>query len=206
MRHILSTAVTAVIVSLLTLSVAGALAQSTPSADSTKTVGPASGLNADTVDHKHAVGFTNKAAARRNRLVATNRYGLLPSNIVKPLWSSIKGMPTGFADGVDDGIVHMTTTQVVGSGVTLDPNTYGYDTVSCPAGSHVISGGFSTDSSEVFATESYQDGNGWLSDARNTTISPHTFYALAICLTTDPMGALRTRNPLKARDLLPRDK
>ena len=59
MRQTLSTAATAVIVSLLTLTVAGATAQSEPAKE--RTVEP-TGTNADRVDGKHAVGYTNKKA------------------------------------------------------------------------------------------------------------------------------------------------
>lgn len=65
-------------------------------------IAPAAGINADTVDGRHAVGATSDKAKRARKLVATDRRGLLPSNIVKPLWSLMKGVPSGFADGVDD--------------------------------------------------------------------------------------------------------
>lgn len=59
--------------------------------------------NADTIDNKHAVGPTSDRAKRAGKLVATNRYGYLPGNIIKVNWSGIVGMPEGFADGTDDG-------------------------------------------------------------------------------------------------------
>jgi len=62
----------------------------------------AAGLNADTVDGRHAVGSGASKAKRARKLVATNRKGYLPSNIVKPYWGAIKNKPAGFADGVDD--------------------------------------------------------------------------------------------------------
>jgi hypothetical protein len=62
-------------------------------------IGPAAGLDADTVDGKHAVAATNKVGKRANKLVATNRAGQLPSNILRPLWSLVQGIPAILADG-----------------------------------------------------------------------------------------------------------
>lgn len=59
--------------------------------------------NADLVDNKHAVGATKDRAKRAGKLVATNKYGYLPANIIRVKWSAIVGMPKGFADGTDDG-------------------------------------------------------------------------------------------------------
>jgi hypothetical protein len=130
---------------------------------------------------------------------------MLPSNIVAPQSRLIKGKPAGFADGVDDGIVQMTTAQVVGTGHLLVPNAGGYDSVACPAGSHVISGGFSADSHQVRAVESLQYGNGWLAYGQNVdTLIPYHIYATAVCLTTDPIGAMKTRSLLTVRHLLSR--
>jgi hypothetical protein len=114
MRQILSTAVTAVIVSLLTLTVAGALAQSEPATTSTYAPSAVSNINADRVDGKHAVGAKAKIPQRAGKLVATDKTGFLPRNIVKPLWPLIQNMPAGFADGIDDqGVtgVKVTTLQ-----------------------------------------------------------------------------------------------
>ncbi|HET7734939.1 MAG TPA: hypothetical protein VFK52_03110 [Nocardioidaceae bacterium] len=41
------------------------------------------GLNADQVDGKHAVGAKTPIAKRKNKLVATNKQGFLPSSIIK---------------------------------------------------------------------------------------------------------------------------
>ena len=133
MRQVLSTALVALIVGALAGVTASTFAQ-TPD-EQTRTVTPAavSNINAHRVDGKHAVGFTNKPLARRNKLVATNKQGLLPGNIVKPLWGAIKnkpaaladgqiswselqGIPAGFADGVDAGD---TTTSYI---ATESPN------------------------------------------------------------------------------------
>lgn len=62
-------------------------------------VSPAAGLDADTVDGKHAVAATNRVGRRANKLVATNRAGQLPSNILRPLWRLLQGIPAILADG-----------------------------------------------------------------------------------------------------------
>jgi hypothetical protein len=95
MRQILSTAVVAVIVSLLTLTVAGAVAQA-PAEE--RAVTPAITQNSNRVDGKHAVAYTNKRGVRAGKLVATNGQGLLPSNIVQPYWGYIKNKPGILAD------------------------------------------------------------------------------------------------------------
>jgi hypothetical protein len=59
----------------------------------------AAGLNADRVDGKDAVSATSKKRARANKLVATDSKGYLPSNILKPLWSLVQGIPAVLADG-----------------------------------------------------------------------------------------------------------
>jgi hypothetical protein len=55
--------------------------------------------NADQVDYKDAVGAKTSRAERAKSLVATNREGRLPSNILEPLWKLIKGIPAVLADG-----------------------------------------------------------------------------------------------------------
>ena len=70
------------------------LAQEEPA---TSAIEPAA-LNADTVDGRHAVGSGASKAKRARKLVATNASGFLPSNIVKPYWSKIKGKPAVLAD------------------------------------------------------------------------------------------------------------
>jgi hypothetical protein len=48
------------------------------------------------------VGAIKDKAKRAYKLVATNRYGMLPSNIVRQRFSDLKGVPDGFKDGIDD--------------------------------------------------------------------------------------------------------
>ena len=91
MRQVMSTALVAVIVGAVSGATMGALAQSEPATE--RAVTPAAGINAASVDGKSAVGFTNKRGPRRGKLVATNRQGELPSNIVRPYWGFIKNKP-----------------------------------------------------------------------------------------------------------------
>ena len=57
------------------------------------------GINADKVDGRDAVGALASRQERAKNLVATNREGRLPSNIIEPLWKLMKGIPTVLADG-----------------------------------------------------------------------------------------------------------
>ena len=57
------------------------------------------GINADTVDNRDAVGALASRQERAKNLVATNREGRLPSNIIEPLWKLMKGIPAVLADG-----------------------------------------------------------------------------------------------------------
>ena len=45
------------------------------------------------------MGAKASRAERAKSLVATNREGRLPSNILEPLWKLIKGIPAVLADG-----------------------------------------------------------------------------------------------------------
>ena len=98
MRQIISTAVVAVIVGAL----AGATMSAVAQAPAEQSITPAAGINADKVDGKHAIGYTTRKLARRGKLVATNRRGELPSNIVSPLWRLMRGVPATLADGQID--------------------------------------------------------------------------------------------------------
>jgi hypothetical protein len=116
MRQVISTTLVAVIVGAL----AGATMSAVAQAPAEQAITPAAGINAASVDGKSAVGYTNKRNARKGKLVATNKAGELPSNIVRPYWGYLKnkpgiladdqigwnelqGIPAGFADGVDAG-------------------------------------------------------------------------------------------------------
>ena len=62
-------------------------------------VSVAAGVNAETVDGKDAVGAGVGKQQRAGNLVATNKQGFLPGNILKPLWSLLQGIPAVLADG-----------------------------------------------------------------------------------------------------------
>ncbi|MFO7532516.1 MAG: hypothetical protein R6W93_08640 [Candidatus Limnocylindrales bacterium] len=170
-------------------------------------VTPAAGVNADRVDGKHAVSATGKAKQRAGKLVATNKQGLLPSNILRPIWSLIQGMPAafadgqiafgeitgmpaGFADGVDDGITGMTLTVVVGPNTNLATNANGTATATCPAGRVPVSGGHTASSFLVFNVSSFRSGNGWIVAARNTAATAQTLTPYVNCLATVPSTAV----------------
>jgi hypothetical protein len=163
MRRIIST--TLVAVSLVTLTAAGVVAQSEPAVE--QAIVPA-GLNADKIDGRHAVGHGASARKRAGKLVATNKRGQLPSNIVKPAWRLILGKPAafrdgritwgevqdkppGFADGVDDVGVTAVRIKTVTSTtpLVLTPGTYGQDTVDCPAGFLAVGGGYVFDEGQI---------------------------------------------------------
>jgi hypothetical protein len=113
MRQIISTAVVAVVVSLVTVTAVGALAQDEPAPAAQQAIVPAvTSINAHKVDGRHALSASASRAKRRGKLVATNRQGYLPSNIIKPAWHLIEGTPAGFADGVDNvGVTAFTTSR-----------------------------------------------------------------------------------------------
>ena len=92
-RHFIPIAIATVMV--MAIAPATMLAQE----DESAAIEPAAGINADTVDGRHAVGSGASKAWRARKLVATNKRGLLPSNIVKPYWGAIKNKPAAFADG-----------------------------------------------------------------------------------------------------------
>ena len=209
MRQILSTAITAMIVAALTAVSISALAQDAPTTERTVAPAAVSNINAHRVDGKHAVGFTNKLKVRRNKLVATNKQGLLPSNIVRPLWRLIKGKPAvladgavgwnevagtpaGFADGVDDvGVTGLTVTMKTASS-TLTANTNGGVEADCPAGTTLIGGGHWTSSSFTYNYDSYPNylRTGWYAGYRNTSGSSASIGAYAFCLSTQGSGAV----------------
>ncbi len=192
MRELVSTALVALIVSVLTVTAVGVLAQDEPATTGERTITPA-GINAATVDGKSAVGFTKDRLRRKNKLVATNRYGFLPPNIVKPKWGLISGKPAGFADGVDNaGVTGVKLTLKHGSQVSVDANLEEFQTVDCPAGSFATGGGAVTTSNFMSITTSYpSDADTWKVWVTNTdTINAHQMSAYVVCLSTQPGEAL----------------
>jgi hypothetical protein len=191
MKHLVSTAIVAVIVSLLTVTAVGVIAQEPAP------IRPAavSNVNADKVDGRHAVGAGMAKKKRRNKLVATDNKGLLPSNIVKPFWSKIRDVPAGFADGVDNqGVTKITITRVLGPSTSVGVGDWDSGSVSCPAGSKAIGGGFASDSPimTVFTSRADATVTGWDVSAKNESGSPAIIQAIVQCMSTTPSGAIAT--------------
>ena len=166
------------------------------------------GLNADKVDGRHAVGFTNKRSARAGRLVATNSRGDLPSNIVRPYWGLIKNRPailadnkiswgevankpSGFADGVDNaGVTSLQVRRVERQKTVARGGGY-FVFIDCPSGSFVVGGGFETPFRSVSVHESSpSDRDTWLVVGYNDYTSSAVVRAYAICLTATPAKAI----------------
>jgi hypothetical protein len=179
-----------------------------PVAAQSDEVNPASpGINAGKVDGKHAVGSGASPAKRAKKLVATDASGFLPSDIVRPLWSLIQGIPAiltdgqitfaeiaakpaGFADNVDNGIISMNVQQVVGPAFALAAGGNGSGAVACPAGSTVVSGGFSPNNFLVAIVTSFRSGNGWIVAAHNNAAVAAAVFPIAYCMTTNPAGGV----------------
>ena len=191
MRQVISTAVIAVIVGAL----AGATMSAVAQAPAEQAITPAAGINAATVDGKSAVGYTNKKNVRRGKLVATNKVGELPSNIVRPFWGYIKNAPAGFADGVDnEGVTGVKLTYVETATNTLAAGAQMADTAFCPAGTKVTGGGFwsSAYGFDLIRSQPYDNLVGWAVGGRNITGSSMDVITMAVCMSTTPSGALTT--------------
>ena len=157
--------------------------------------------------------------------MATNNGGWLPSNIVQPYWGYIKnkpgfladgqiswnevqGVPSGFADGVDNqGVLGITLSTRIGltknipaSPSLTDPNQE-FSDVDCPAGSRVTGGGAVTSNKFTFITSSYVlDADTWRVWVTNyNTLGATSFAPYAVCMGVNP-GALLT---VAKRDLVP---
>ncbi len=195
MRQVLSTALVALIVGALAGGAVGALAQSPEeSAIGPSAITPA-GINAATVDGKSAVGFTKDRLRRKNKLVATNRYGFLPPNIVKHKWGLISGKPAGFADGVDNaGVTGVKLTYVETATHTLPAGVGMADTAFCPPGTQVTGGGFYSSGYgfDLNRSQPYDNLAGWAVGGRNTTGGSIDVITMAVCMGTTPSGALTT--------------
>jgi len=183
-RHFMPIAIAAVMV--MAIAPAATLAQE----DEPAAIEPAA-INADTVDGRHAVGAKAIKKQRANKLVATNKWGMLPGNIVKPRWSLIQGMPAGFKDGKDNrGVTQIEITQVFASVYVPGDATQGV-TATCETG-RVVGAGFELGSQDLRINGSHPSGDSaWTVRATNdhpTSSSQLTVYA--ICLTTSPASAL----------------
>ena len=121
MRRVLSTAFVALMIAALAGIPSGAVAQGDPADDPISPARVVRGLNADKLDGRHASRYTLSRAPRANKLVATNRLGMLPPNIVEPLWNLVRGKPAWLADNQ----VHWD--EIIGK-----PATTIFATVPCP--------------------------------------------------------------------------
>ena len=187
MRQLLSTALVALIVGALAGATVSAMAQQ-PATDRPVVT---AGVNADTVDGRHAVAATSVTKARANKLVAADKTGYLPSNVVKPRWGLIQGVPAGFADGSDDGMTKLTIT-LVHEQIGIGASGQGIAYANCPSGSKVLGGGFDTSSYQMNVVASSPNGQGWYAAASNPTASTNALHAYAICAETTPYGLIAT--------------
>jgi microcystin-dependent protein len=69
------------------------VAQSGPAAAQQAIVPAITSINAHKVDGRHAVSAKASRARRAGKLVATNKQGYLPANIIKPAWRLIQDKP-----------------------------------------------------------------------------------------------------------------
>ena len=192
MRQVISTAVVAVIVGAL----AGATMSAVAQAPAERAITPAAGINAATVDGKSAVGYTNKKRVRRGKLVATNRQGELPSNIVRPFWGYIKNKPAGFADGVDnEGLTGIAVTTHAASFDLTTGGVHPVD-VACPTG-NVIGGGFydvNVPNGSGLNSSYPIDATPWRLYI-NVVSPPENGTAYAICLESQPSTLVARLTP-----------
>lgn len=203
MRHVVSTAFVALLVGALAGVTASALAQ-TPAEQA---IGPSvvTVANADKVDGKHAVGYTAKRSKRAGKLVATDAEGMLPPNIVEPFWAAIQNTPAGFADGVDDGVVGLKVTRVVGAtGTPFGPGSFGFSPpATCPSGSFIVGGGASISGlvGQTTLLQSHPLGaTQWtaLAYKEPTTSGNAQLQTYALCLSVESGGPITTARTGKA--------
>jgi hypothetical protein len=196
MRQIISTALVALVVSLVTVTAVGALAQDVPAPATEQAIVPSvTSLNAHKVDGRHAVSARASRARRAGKLVATNKQGYLPANIIKPAWKLISGKPAGFADGVDNqGITGLKVTQQISSGLTLAPDrSNSVFSPECPAGSYLVGGGhWASTNSVTNSISAPWAATQWIAALQNHGTSSATIWAYALCLSTEPAGAITT--------------
>lgn len=187
MRQVISTAIVALVIGAAAGATMGAVAQSEPARESAITPA-ATSINADRVDGKHAVGFTSKAYVRKNKLVATNKYGQLPSNIVRPLWGLVKNKPAGFADGVDnEGVTGVIVTTVSGVSANVAAGGWNSSVATCPAGAKVVGGGWIPGDQDLNIYNSTPAASDkWQVFAKNNSASISSIRAYAMCLTIEP--------------------
>lgn len=212
MRHILSTALVASIVGALAGASVSALAQPPEPSEAGKAALVPAGLNADTVDGKHAVSATSNRSKRRRKLVATNKAGLLPSNIVRHKWAGLRGVPAPFADGKiswneiqevpiaiyqDEGIRAAYLNYVRGDEVRIPPGETRFANVLCPYG-ETVEGGYravpAAGTIHVTTSQPQFRSAGWQIEAWNDGNFDALVRAWVVCLSTTPSAALQVIN------------
>jgi hypothetical protein len=142
-----------------------------------------SAINADRVDGRHAVGAGASKAARAGKLVATDKQGYLPSNIVRP-----------------SGVTSISVTNVFGSPLSIPAGTSGAPSATCPSGSKAIGGGFSQSGWDIRVTDSYGSGiAGWQVLGWNAGSTEQELAASVICMSVQPSGAFSVTSRGAAR-------
>jgi hypothetical protein len=219
MRQIISTAVVAVVVGAVAGATMGAMAQPGPEAPAQQAIVPAvTSINAHKVDGRHAVSASASRKKRSGKLVATNKQGYLPNNIIKPAWhliggkppvladdqvawGEVAGMPAGFVDGVDDvGVTKVKVKRVESLGNTVANGVWSTDFVTCPSDTVVVGGGGWTNdgSGKIRLTDSFSDGNGWRVYFENLSGNSRRITAVAHCLSVEPAARLEVAGKRRA--------
>jgi len=151
--------------------------------------------------------------------VATNKQGFLPSNIVQPLWGTIKnkpapfadgqiswselqGIPAGFADGVDNKGVTGVTVVTNAEADTIGASTTRQFLLYCPAG-QATGGGFALLESTTRVLGAAAYGNYYYLVLQNSVATPDPFNYYVTCLTTDGGTSVASRLTRAARDARP---
>jgi len=203
MRQIISTAVVAVVVGAVAGATMGAVAQTGPEATTQQAIVPAvTSINAHKVDGRHAVSASASRKRRAGKLVATNRQGYLPANIIKPAWKLMEGKPPVLADdqvgwdelvGTAPKITLTTHTKSNAADVTVGIKTVD---VSCPTGK-LTGGGF-------HSVNGYNGSYLMSSYALNATtwrvtvdinVAGDVFYAYVTCMTAEPSTLVARLTP-----------
>jgi hypothetical protein len=105
-------------------------------------------------------------------------------------WNQLQGVPTGIADGVDNGITSMTYSQVTGAAVPIAGNGNAEAIVDCPAGRIPVSGGHTASSYSIYSVSSFRTGNGWIIAAHNDSAAAGTITPIVHCVAAEPATSI----------------
>lgn len=177
MRQILSTALVALVVGSLAGASVGALAQTPDEAEAGAGISPSavSKINADRVDGKHAVGAGASLPKRAGKLVATDKNGYLPKNIVNGLVTDLQ---------------ITTVRSPVGNASTA--GLFMSNSVVCPEGTVVVGGGFDISGFvqvHIYTSRATSDRTWQVSGFNRADNGPVTLWAHASCLSVGSGGA-----------------